>query len=343
MGFKLPGKSIQVGTSAHSSALKMKKESMAKMYKDSPVDKALVGKQENLPEDLKAKIEASPAKQKAYGGTKTWAQGQKDSGGTLNEITRGQKAYEKKMKEKDPSWNKREDNNWKKTQNKINAAVGSKKVYDVTKDIATKNVDRDNDGKKETEVMRGIGSNRGKTLTTTEKSLEKANISTQKDIVKKSKGDKKSATTTEGKNKAKNTRDKAQKEIGEIRGGRDNAKTGTVVSRFLGRRKAKRNERQLKRRAEKNSPAKQKEEKKVKIQSGENTEYVKGGREGDKKSKHISYSKPDEGGKVTKTTMKVKKKAFGPSKIKTKTKTISAKKAARQQKRKDKRHTTIEE
>ena len=66
MGFKLPGKSIQSGTSAHSSALKMKKESMAKMAKNSPMDKALVGKQENLPEDLKAKIEASPAKSKEY-------------------------------------------------------------------------------------------------------------------------------------------------------------------------------------------------------------------------------------------------------------------------------------
>ena len=60
------------GTAGHSSALKMKKESMAKMYKDSPMDKALVGDQDNLPEHLKAKIEAapgkmydSPAKQKA--------------------------------------------------------------------------------------------------------------------------------------------------------------------------------------------------------------------------------------------------------------------------------------
>ena len=66
MGFNLPGKSMHSGTSSHTSALKMKKHSMAKMYKDSPADKALVGKQENLPEDLKAKIEASPAKSKEY-------------------------------------------------------------------------------------------------------------------------------------------------------------------------------------------------------------------------------------------------------------------------------------
>lgn len=224
MGFKLPGKSIQSGTSTHSSALKMVTEQRA----------------------------ASALKQKAYGGTKTWAQGQKDSGGTLNDITKSQRAYEKEMKAKDPSWNKREDNNWKKTQNKINAALGSKKVYDVTKDIATTEVDRSGDGKKDTEVMKGLGAKNNKTLTVKEKSLEKANISTQKDIIKKSKEEKKSATTKEGKNKAKNTRDEAQQEIGEIRSGRDNAKTGTVVSRFLGKRKAKRNERQLKRREEKN-------------------------------------------------------------------------------------------
>ena len=204
MGFKLPGKSIQSGTSSHSSALKMKmeanaaakykKESMAKMYKDSPVDKALVGKQENLPEDLKAKIEASPGeqaadaaskvvarrtrkektrqkpqktqkavkskvtepkgtpnnsllKQKAYGGDRSWETAQKqskESGGDLNQTTRDQKAYEKQKKAENPNWNKREDNQWKKRQNTINAAVGSKKVYktdsktEVIKDEGTK-------------------------------------------------------------------------------------------------------------------------------------------------------------------------------------------------------------
>ena len=88
MGFKLPGRSIISGTSAHSSALKMKAEANAaakmkreaaakmkmeaaakmghksatKLKKDSPVDKTLVGKQHNLPEELKAKIKAAPAK-----------------------------------------------------------------------------------------------------------------------------------------------------------------------------------------------------------------------------------------------------------------------------------------
>ena len=38
------------------------KHSGFKMYGKSPMMKKLVGKQENLPEELKAKIEASPAK-----------------------------------------------------------------------------------------------------------------------------------------------------------------------------------------------------------------------------------------------------------------------------------------
>ena len=119
MGFKLPGKSIISGTSAHSSALKMKAEadaaakmkreaaakmkmeaaakmghkSATKLKKDSPMDKALVGKQHNLPEHLKAKIEAAPGKmkpspakeKKAYGGDgRTRSEADKASKGNLN-------------------------------------------------------------------------------------------------------------------------------------------------------------------------------------------------------------------------------------------------------------------
>ena len=261
MGFKLPGKSIHSGTSGHRSALKMKKHSMAKMYKDSPADKALVGKQENLPEDLKAKIEASPAKattpeieektsknieerkkkEKAYGGTKTWSEGQKDSGGTLNQITKEQRSYEKKMKSKDPDWNKREDNEWKKRQNKINKHLGSSKVYDTIPDRKTKDVDGET-------KMKGLESNKGKTLTESQKQDEKTKISIEKDKIKKSKGEIKAAETKEEKDAAKDKRDKSQKEIGEIKSGRDNKKTGTVISRFFAKQKVKRNQRQLDRR-----------------------------------------------------------------------------------------------
>lgn len=264
MGFKLPGKSMHSGTNSHRSALKMKKHSMAKMYKDSPADKALVGKQENLPEDLKAKIEASPAKattpeieektsknieerkkkEKAYGGTKTWSEGQKDSGGTLNQITKEQRSYEKKMKSKDPDWNKREDNEWKKRQNKINKHLGSSKVYDTIPDRKTKDVDGET-------KMKGLESNKGKTLTESQKQDEKTKISIEKDKIKKSKKEIKTSKTKEEKLDAKDKRDKSQKEIGEIKSGRDNKKTGTVISRFFAKQKVKRNQRQLDKREKK--------------------------------------------------------------------------------------------
>ena len=78
--------------------------------------------------------------QKAYGGDRTWAEAQrqgKESGFDLNQTTRDQKAYEKEMLAQNPNWNKREDNEWKRRQNSINAAVGSKKVYDVESDAVT--------------------------------------------------------------------------------------------------------------------------------------------------------------------------------------------------------------
>ena len=72
----------------------------------------------------------------AYGGDgRTWEQANKDSGGDLNQTTRDQKAYERQMKAQNPNWNKREDNQWKKRQNTINAAVGSKKVYEVDSEV----------------------------------------------------------------------------------------------------------------------------------------------------------------------------------------------------------------
>ena len=46
-----------------------------------------------------------------------------------------EKAYEKQKKAENPDWNKREDNQWKKRQNKINAGVGSKKVYEVDSEV----------------------------------------------------------------------------------------------------------------------------------------------------------------------------------------------------------------
>jgi len=180
----------------------------------------------------------SPLNQIAYGGTKTWGQGQEDSGGTLNDITIQQRAYEKEMKAKDPSWNKREDNTWKTTQNKINKHLGSSKVYDTIPENKTKEID-------ETETMKGLGSGKGKTLTEQQKQNEQTNINIEKDKIKLAKD--KSETGFVDKDK----RDLAQQEIGEIKGGRDDAYTGTVVSRIGGRLKAGWNRRQLKKRGDK--------------------------------------------------------------------------------------------
>jgi len=86
----------------------------------------------------KGQIEAEESKPKAaYGGDgRTWEQANKDSGGDLNQTTRDQKAYEKEMRAKHgKGWNKRDDNQWKKRQNVINAAVGSKKVYEVDSEV----------------------------------------------------------------------------------------------------------------------------------------------------------------------------------------------------------------
>jgi hypothetical protein len=106
-----------------------------------------------------------------------------------------------------------------------------------------------------------------------------------------------------------------------------------------------------------NSPLHQNEDepKKVKVSKenkyGESTEYIKGGREGDKKSRHVDITTvnipkedlaneartgiADEGiNKSYKTVTKTKKGVV----TKTKRKEISAKRAARIKKRKDKSH-----
>ena len=221
MGFKLPGKSIQTGTSGHSSALKMVTEQRAASA---------------------LKMKASPAKEKAYGGDgKTWQQAQKDSGGTLNETTKGQRAYEKEMKAKDPKWNKREDNKWKKTQNKINASVGSKKVYDTIKENKTK------PNAAGVETVKGAGFNNNKTLPKANKIKEETNIAIENDKISKAKTDAKNAENPIERITANRTKNKSQKNKSDIKSGRDDKYTGTVVSRTLNKLKSKVREGQIKR------------------------------------------------------------------------------------------------
>ena len=98
----------------------------------NPVDSKTENKTENKTEKVVKK------EGKAYGGTKTWSKAQEESGGKkgdpktgLNKTTNEQRAYEKKMKKANKNWNKREDNEWKKRQNTINKALGSKVEYKV--------------------------------------------------------------------------------------------------------------------------------------------------------------------------------------------------------------------
>ena len=176
---------------------------------------------------------SSSSSGKAYGGTKTWGQGQEDSGGTLNDITIQQRAYEKKMKAENPDWNKREDNTWKLTQNKINKHLGSSKVYDTIDEKKTK----DKDG---VSTMEGLGFENDKTLSEEAKQAEITKLGIVQDQIDQAK-----------ENKDLDARDESQLEKGLIKSGRDDKFTGTVVSRTANKIKAAWNKKQLKMRENK--------------------------------------------------------------------------------------------
>ena len=131
MAFKMKGSPMKLGTiqgtAGHSSALKMKMEkdaaakmkkeaamkmkmeAAAKMKKKSPMEKELVGKQNNLPEELKAKIEAAPGKMKSPAKQVTLSDG---SSGPFSEETI------KKDKKKTTDTSKSEENIKKSTTKK---------------------------------------------------------------------------------------------------------------------------------------------------------------------------------------------------------------------------------
>lgn len=202
MGFRLPGKSITSGTSGHRSALKL-----------VPLD--------------------SPPVQSgnAYGGSKTWGEGQEDSGGTLNDTTKEQRAYEKEMKANDPKWNKRDDNDWKMRQNKINSALGSSKVYDTIDD--NKTVEQ-TDSRGTNDVMKGLGRKDEKTLLATEKQAEIIKRDGLNDEIDKAK-----------ENENLDERDIAQGKLRESQAGGDDKYTGTVVSRKVAKVRGAINKKQL--------------------------------------------------------------------------------------------------
>ena len=110
-------------------------------------DKSTVIDGKVVPKNQQSTENKSSKPSLAYGGTKTWEQAQsegEESGFDLNQTTRDQRAYEKKMKSQNKNWNKREDNEWKRRQNQINKSVGSSKVYEVTD--SDKVIDLKNEG-----------------------------------------------------------------------------------------------------------------------------------------------------------------------------------------------------
>tara|TARA_B110000285_G_scaffold89922_1_gene103035 strand:- start:312 stop:1241 length:930 start_codon:yes stop_codon:yes gene_type:complete len=232
MAFNLPGKSIQSGTSGHSSALKMVAEQRAasalkEVQKMKKGFSGSVSKTNKYLPDSNSKKSSNDA----YGGDKTWGQGQKDSGGTLNDTTKQQRAYEKEMKANDPKWNKRDDNDWKKRQNKINASLGSSKVYDTIDDKKTVT---QTDSRGTNEVMKGAGIKNEKTLLKVDKQKEIIKRDGLNDEIDKAK-----------ENKNLDERDIAQGKLRESQAGGDDEYTGTVVSRKVAKVRGSINKKQL--------------------------------------------------------------------------------------------------
>ena len=261
MGFKLPGKSIQSGTSAHSSALKMKaKENTASALKhwkhpDPDADHSVMDHaKENVIDPIVKKgkeiFGGKSEDKKAYGGTKTWEEGSKASGGTLNDLVKARKDHEKGTP------------GYAEIQNKINKHLGSKVEHKVTKkDKKGNEVKVTPKGTKVNEegetIQKGLGANKGKTLSYTDKQVEKVRIDKERKDIKGAK---------ESGNKVEKT--ESQKTISEIKSGRDNEKTGTVVSRLWHKGRAKR-------KAKKEARLREKEETPVKIYSkkGDKSKY----------------------------------------------------------------------
>jgi hypothetical protein len=237
MGFKMNGSPVKMGTiqgtAGHSSALKMKVEENASALKQMTITKEDMkgtgfvpkkGKPATVSATGKTYTSQITGKQVKLDPTKKgdkailesrWKKGDKASGGTLNELVKQRKGVTKGT----PEYNK--------IQNQINAALGSKKKYD--------------EGPVAAEQTTTTTEPESKRLTPENKAKETVKIVEQKNVVK------------DAKIEQRNKRDKAQLEIGEIRSGRDDKYTGTMLSRALARRKVKRNTRQLKNRAEKSA------------------------------------------------------------------------------------------
>ena len=228
------------GTAGHSSALKMKAEADAASAlkqmeltkeetkgayaggKGADVTMSATGDTITTKSGQKIKTDKSKATHKKLLEAR-WKKGDKASGNTLNQLVAARKKHKKGSAE------------YAAIQNKINKSLGSKKVHKGTKvtkkgeTVETKPKGTTTRKSDDATVIKGLGAQKGKTLTYTDKQAEKERISKEREDIKT----------------AKETGDKvekaqSQKTISEIKSGKDDAKTGTVVSRWWHGGRAKR-------------------------------------------------------------------------------------------------------
>ena len=229
MGYTMKGSPAKLGTiqgtAGHRSALKMKESAL----KHSDENKgAIPGHAHPHKEDKGKEIKVIKKEDKVVtGGTKTWKEGVKASGNRLNELEKASGKYKKGTSE------------YAALQPQINKALGSKKVHPVkgspkgTKQTVItddKGTTKKSDDTTTTEHrVKGVERKGGKTLTFAQKEAEKVKIAKEKADIKKAK-----------KSGDKAEKAQSQKEISEIKSGRDDAKTGTAVSRWWHKGRAKR-------------------------------------------------------------------------------------------------------
>ena len=265
-------------------AMKMKEEAAMKMKKESPMDFNAELKKASADGKLSGKfkeaVDASPAKLKnpkprtkkdmfdkkpfeekmKERAKKKKAEKATKSPGKLKKSPMKEKAlptynqaWENMSEEKKKRFKSKEDFvSQAKAYNEKKYATtepskDSRKAGQTRKELAaahtkttTKNVKTVKKDGEDVVVKKGLGAKKGKTLTATQKSKERLKIDQANEAIKKAKkaGD-------------KDARDRAQLEKAEIKAGRDDAKTGTMLSRAYNRMLVKKNKKQLEKREKK--------------------------------------------------------------------------------------------
>lgn len=182
-----------------------------------------------------AKEKALPSYSKAYSKMEdAEGGGKKDKYGRTYKdeaaFTKAAKAYnEKKYATTEPSKDSKKAGQTRAELAKAHTKTTTKNVKTVKKDG------------EDVVIKKGAGSKKGKTLTAQEKSKERLKLDQAKKSIKDAK-----------KSGDKDARDRAQLEKAEIKSGRDDKYTGTMLSRAIARAKVRKNKRQLERRAKKN-------------------------------------------------------------------------------------------